>query len=259
MRKWLIVSLSVTLLLGACSVQQESVQTQNSNYVEQSLKTADANEETNDVSQFEQFPLVSVIDGDTIKIKYNGSDESVRLLLIDTPETKHPTLGKQPYGQEAKEFTKQLLAGQQTVYIEFDVSYRDKYKRLLAYVYTTDGKSVQQQLLKNGLARVAYIYAPNTKHVDWFEQVQKEAKQREVGIWSIDNYVTDRGFDKEVVNEEMNEAPIDDKCTFKGNINTKGEKIYHLPGQQHYEVTKPEVMFCSAEEAERAGFRASLR
>ena len=92
------------------------------------------------------------------------------------------------------------------------------------------------------------------KHVDWFEKF-KIAKQRS-WYMSIDNYVTDRGFDKEVVKEA---SVIDDKCVIKGNINSKGEKIYHVPGQQHYEVTKPEVMFCSAEEAERAGFRASLR
>ena len=167
MRKWHIVWLLFTLLLGACSVQQELVQKQHVDNVEQLVNTTEETVNSNvtlyDVSHFEQFPLVSVIDGDTIKIKYNGSDESVRLLLIDTPETKHPILGPQPYGQEAKEFTTQLLAGQQMVYLEFDVSYRDKYKRLLAYVYTADGENVQEQLLKNGFARVAYIYAPNTK------------------------------------------------------------------------------------------------
>ncbi|RKJ57618.1 nuclease, partial [Butyricicoccus sp. 1XD8-22] len=51
-------------------------------------------------------------DGDTIKINYNGSTELVRFLLVDTPETNHPSLGLQPYGEEAKEFTKQLLENQ---------------------------------------------------------------------------------------------------------------------------------------------------
>lgn len=119
--------------------------------------------EKHDVSKFEEFQLESVIDGDTIRIKYNGSSEKVRFLLVDTPETNHETLGVQPYGPEAKEFTKRLLAGQDSVYLEFDVSYRDKYKRLLAYVYTKDGISVQEQLLKNGLARVAYIYMPQIR------------------------------------------------------------------------------------------------
>jgi len=94
------------------------------------------NAEKHDVSKFEEYELESVIDGDTIRIKYNGSPEKVRFLLVDTPETNHETLGEQPYGPEAKEFTKQLLAGLDTVYLEFDVSYRDKYKRLLAYIYT---------------------------------------------------------------------------------------------------------------------------
>ena len=85
-----------------------------------------------------------------------------------------------------------------TVFIEFDVSYRDKYKRLLAYVYTEEGISVREQLLKNGLARVAYIYDPNTKHVDWFKSIQKTAQKSAIGIWSVENYVTNRGYDKDV-------------------------------------------------------------
>ena len=115
---------------------------------------------------------------------------------MDTPETNHETLGVQPYGPEAKQFVKQLLENEKTVFIEFDVSYRDKYKRLLAYVYTEDG--IQEQLLKNRLARVAYIYDPNTKHVEWFKSIQKTAQKSAVGIWTVENYVTNRGYDKDV-------------------------------------------------------------
>ena len=81
--------------------------------------------------------------------------------------------------------------------IEFDVGERvDKYGRLLAYVYI-DGKSVQEQLLKEGLARVAYVYPPNTRYLSEFEEAQEEAKEKGIGIWSIENYVTDRGFNSE--------------------------------------------------------------
>ncbi|MER2261130.1 MAG: thermonuclease family protein [Psychrobacillus sp.] len=273
MKKWIMYMLSLAVLLGACSIDQLVVE-EETLITEQEAEEAPQKElsevksNTHDVSKFEEFPLVSVIDGDTIKIKYNGANENVRFLLIDTPETNHPELGVQPFGLEAKDFTKQLLKGHETVFLEFDVSYRDKYNRLLAYIYTPDGKSVQEELLKAGLARVAYIYAPNTRHVDWFESVQKKAQQQAIGIWSVENYVTNRGYDKDAMEEgkEIKKTPTEEKtksdntdCTIKGNINSKGDKIYHLPGQQYYEMTVAEEMFCSKDEAEAAGFRATKR
>ena len=232
--------------------------------VSSTIETADKH----DVSKFEEYALQEVIDGDTIRVKYNGSSEKVRFLLVDTPETNHETLGEQPYGPEAKAFVKQLLADQDTVYLEFDVSNRDKYDRLLAYIYTKDGINVQEQLLKNGLARVAYIYEPNTKHVDWFKDIQETAQKSHIGIWSVENYVTNRGYDKEAYNAAIkdgndvsstnnDESRIindTDDCVIKGNINSKGNKIYHMPGQKDYDNTVAEEMFCTKEEAEQAGF-----
>ncbi|GIN22704.1 thermonuclease family protein [Siminovitchia fordii] len=137
--------------------------------------------------------LVKAIDGDTIKVRYNGKEQNVRYLLIDTPETNHPRLGKQPFGEEAKELNTQLVnSGDLT--LEFDIGERvDKYGRLLAYVYV-DGKSVQEILLEEGLARVAYVYPPNTRHLTPYEEAQKRAKEKGIGIWSIENYATDSGF-----------------------------------------------------------------
>ncbi|MER2008392.1 MAG: thermonuclease family protein [Psychrobacillus sp.] len=265
MKKWIMYILSLTILLGACSSIDQLVMEDKNPITEQEKAEKAPQKEfseatsstTHDVSKLEEFPLVSVIDGDTIKIKYNGANENVRFLLIDTPETNHPKLGEQPFGQDAKDFTKQLLKGQDTVFLEFDVSYRDKYNRLLAYIYTSDGKSLQEELLKQGLARVAYIYAPNTKHVDWFEAIQEKAQQQAIGIWSVENYVTSNGYDKDAIEEKKPHGVTD--CTIKGNINSKGEKIYHVPGQQYYEMTVAEEMFCSKEEAEAAGFRATQR
>ena len=121
---------------------------------------------------------------------------NVRYLLIDTPETNHPRLGKQPFGDEAKERNRQLVnSGALT--LEFDVGERiDKYDRLLAYVYV-DGKSVQKTLLAEGLARVAYVYPPNTRHLTPFEEAQEEAKKKGLGIWSVENYATDSGFNSD--------------------------------------------------------------
>lgn len=151
MKQIFITLLFSVLLLSACAEENVSDGAENID-IESLVSSTIANAEKYDVNKFEEYELQEVIDGDTIRIKYNGSSEKVRFLLVDTPETNHETLGEQPYGPEAKEFVKQLLAGQDTVYLEFDVSYRDKYKRLLAYIYTKEGISVQEQLLKNGLA-----------------------------------------------------------------------------------------------------------
>lgn len=150
--------------------------------------------------------LVKTVDGDTIKIKYDGKEVNVRYLLIDTPETNHPRLGKQPFGQNAKDRNRELVNSGELA-IEFDIGERyDKYGRLLAYVYV-NGVSVQQKLVEEGLARVAYVYPPNTRHLTPFEETQKIAQQKKVGIWSIEDYATSSGFDEEAFNKAKQSSP----------------------------------------------------
>ncbi len=183
-----------------------------------------------------------VVDGDTLDVKLeDGTVERIRLLLIDTPETKHPTIGVEPYGPEASAFTSQLEG--ERVELELDAAERDRYGRLLAYVWH-DGEMFNEKLLEEGLARVA-VYPPNTKYVDEFRAIEDEAKNQETGIWSEENYQS----------EEVNNEPSED-CTIKGNINSRGDRIYHIENSSYYAQTIPEEWFCSIEEAEEAGFRA---
>ncbi|WP_404407654.1 thermonuclease family protein [Jeotgalibacillus malaysiensis] len=152
--------------------------------------------------------LVRTVDGDTAVVNYDGKEHSVRYLLIDTPETKHPQLGKQPFGQEASDRNKQLINSGQ-LSIEFDVGERvDRYDRLLAYVYV-DGVSVQETLVREGLARVAYVYPPNTRHLDSLKAAEDEAKAAGRGIWSVENYAQEDGFDSSVV-EAPSEEPAEE-------------------------------------------------
>lgn len=202
--------------------------------------------------------VISVIDGDTIKIRYEGKEETVRYLLIDTPETNHPSLGEQPLGKEATKENKKIIESGD-VSIEFDVGGRfDDYGRLLAYIYV-DGESVQEHMLKSGLARVAYVYPPNTRYVDEFEAAEKQAKEAGTGIWEFENYSTGRGFNSDAygTSKKPEEQQKDGKCDIKGNINRNGNKIYHMPGSGSYGQTDPEEWFCSEEEARGAGFRSA--
>ncbi len=111
----------------------------------------------------EKATVNRVVDGDTIEINYNGSIEDVRLLLVDTPETVHPSKPVQPFGPEASNFAKEKLEQVETVYIEFDGPKHDHYDRLLGYIWD-DGKNFNKQLLRKGLARYAYVYDPSYTH-----------------------------------------------------------------------------------------------
>ncbi|MTD30432.1 thermonuclease family protein [Planomicrobium sp. YIM 101495] len=212
-------------------------------------------ETTVEEKELQEVEVLSVIDGDTIRIDYEGESTTVRYLLIDTPETNHPSLGEQPLGKEATETNRELLASG-TVSIEFDEGGRfDDYDRLLAYIYV-DGESVQEQLLEQGLARVAYVFEPNTRYEDEFKDAEQRARDESLGVWQYDGYATDRGFRADAYGGATAESEeADGDCAIKGNINRNGDKIYHLPSDSSYAQTNPEEWFCTEQEAQDAGFR----
>jgi micrococcal nuclease len=131
--------------------------------------------------------VTRVVDGDTFKAKVNGKEGSIRLIGVDTPETVHPNKPVQPYGPEASAYTKKRLDGQ-TVTLEFDVQQRDKYGRLLAYVWLGNAKNpkaemLNQTLVKEGYAQVA-TFPPNVKYTDSFVKLQKQARDAKKGLWA---------------------------------------------------------------------------
>ncbi|PWZ59468.1 alpha/beta hydrolase, partial [Staphylococcus pseudintermedius] len=126
--------------------------------------------------------------------------ETFRFLLIDTPETKHPRLGKQPFGQEASDRTAKLLKNANKIEVEFDVGRKqDKYHRYLAYIYV-DGKMVNNILVKEGLAKVDYVYPPNTRYLSQLEKSQKAAKKAKLGIWSLNSAFEDEISENDTAN-----------------------------------------------------------
>lgn len=129
-----------------------------------------------------------VVDGDTIQVVYKGKQETVRMILIDTPETKDPKKCIQLYGPEATAYTKKyLLDTSKKVHIELDKETRDQYGRLLAYVYVND-TMFNELLLQSGLARIA-VYEPNTKYLKKMQATETKAKTDKKGIWSNQNAI----------------------------------------------------------------------
>ena len=129
----------------------------------------------------ESAPVVSVVDGDTIWVELNGEREKIRYIGIDAPETNHPIKGVQEYGAEAKAANRSLLEGK-AARLEFDVQRRDKYGRLLAYVYLEDGTFVNAWLVEHGFAQVMTV-PPNVKHQEVFLKLQREAREAARGLW----------------------------------------------------------------------------
>lgn len=132
-----------------------------------------------------QVQVVRVIDGDTIQVCcIAGRRERVRYIGIDTPETKHPTKGVEYFGEEAAEANRKLVDGK-TVRLEFDVQQRDRYGRILAYVYLEDGTFVNAWLVEHGFAQVMTV-PPNVTHQELFLKLQREARDARRGLWDQD-------------------------------------------------------------------------
>jgi micrococcal nuclease len=129
------------------------------------------------------YLVTRIIDGDTVEILYNSEKEKVRLIGIDTPETVKPDTPVEPFGKEASDFTKSTLLDKY-VSLEFDEQERDRYGRLLAYLYI-EGEMFNEILLEEGLAHVS-TFPPNTKYVDTFIETESTAKNNKVGMW--ENY-----------------------------------------------------------------------
>lgn len=119
-----------------------------------------------------------VVDGDTIILDGN---ERVRLIGVDTPETKHPNKPVQYFGKEAYEFTKRMVEGKK-VRLEYDWQRKDKYGRTLAYVFLEDGTFLNAEIIKQGYG-FAYTRYP-FKYLEEFRKYEKEAREKQRGLWA---------------------------------------------------------------------------
>ena len=129
--------------------------------------------------------VVSVTDGDTIRVRLaNGTVEKVRLTGIDTPETRDPRRPVECFGEAASAHTKELLPIGTAVRLERDVELRDRYQRLLSYVWrVSDALFVNAALVRDGFA-APYRYPPNVKYADEFSLLGRQAREAGVGLWS---------------------------------------------------------------------------
>lgn len=130
--------------------------------------------------------VVRIVDGDTIVVLINGVQEKIRLIGVDTPEIFDPRGSAQCFGEEARAFTKSLLENK-AIRLEADVSQddRDKYGRLLRYVFLKDGTFVNSKIITQGYGH-EYTYRRPYKHQAEFKNAELSARTAKKGLWAPD-------------------------------------------------------------------------
>jgi len=128
--------------------------------------------------------IVNIVDGDTVDINTNNITKRVRLIGINTPETKHPTKKTECYSKEANDYMEKLLPKGTKVNIVYDKKTTDKYGRVLAYIYVNSNNMfVNLNLVSNGYAKTMK-FKPNILHAYEFEIAQTKAKTNQIGLWN---------------------------------------------------------------------------
>ena len=124
--------------------------------------------------------VVKVVDGDTIHVRLGTRLEKVRYIGVNTPEVHHPRVAEQPGGREAWDVNRRLVADRQ-VRLELDVQERDRYGRLLAYVWVGP-TMINAELVGRGYAQVMTV-PPNVRYQELFLRLQRGARESGRGLW----------------------------------------------------------------------------
>ena len=192
----------------------------------------------------ELYTVASVVDGDTAKLIINGKTETLRIIGLDTPETKDPRKPVQCFGREATAKAKDLLEGKK-VRIESDSTQgeRDKYERLLLYIILPDGRNFSKVMIEDGYA-FEYTYNKPYKYQSEFKQAQATARDQNRGLWSPN---TCNGESKSattttpvpVVTKPKTETPTPSSPaqSTEGVVKKSKTGKCHAPGTQYYDQT----------------------
>jgi micrococcal nuclease len=227
--------------------------------------------------------VVGVVDGDTIKVRINGVKTTVRIIGIDTPELHKPGFAQACFAQPAAS-RMQSLVQSKPVRLQADPTQEnvDRYGRLLRHVLLPDDRSVAGMLIREGFGR-EYTYDAPYAGQSAYRAAQVAAKAAGAGLWTecggfptavplppkttaapapqTSKVPLTRDAPPPWTSEQAPPEQQSSACDIKGNINGKGEKIYHTRGSRSYAATKiteskGERWFCSTAEAEAAGWRA---
>jgi len=280
-KKWIatIVTLLLTLWVASISVEpsqrqvtdvqkQTAKETQPSQASQQVEEKTEAVAITPEIKQgSELYQVISVVDGDTIKVDINGSTETLRLIGMDTPETVDPRKVVQCFGEEASKKAKETLTGKK-VRLEADPTQGelDKYQRLLRYVFLEDGTLYNKWMIQEGYAH-EYTYQNNPyKYQTDFKEAERTAREGKKGLWSDDTCKGDTLQPAATAAGTLivGSALVDDSSTAPSTTPSAPVKksktgICHAPGTTYYAKTTNFTPFVTVNECLNNGGRLPKR
>ena len=210
----------------------------------------------------------SISDGDTLRVTLGEVSTRVRLLNIDTPETRHPSKPVECMGPEATAALKSMISPGDTVVLRYDRRLHDRYDRLLAGVYA-DGVLVNAEMARLGYGEPA-VFDGNDRFLPEVEAAWEQARANGVGRFSGECGTAAEPIPEAAPAPAPEAAPASgdagpvsgadsvcpDSHPVKANDNSG---IYHMPGQQHYGKTNARHCYASASAAQAGGYRAARR
>ncbi len=127
----------------------------------------------------------TIVDGDTLHLRtHSDTGSKIRLIGINTPELGHRGEASEPYGLQAWQAVRQILADHKKVGLYYDRERTDRYKRTLAYIVLADGQSIEQQLLRQGLA-ISIVVPPNDSNLSCYRALEAQARRAKKGLWQL--------------------------------------------------------------------------
>ncbi len=254
-KKGIFIFLWCIMLFCGCQIAAEQLEQGLSQQTESVSQTED----------IEKAEVADVVDGDTIKVYLDGEKYTIRMIGMDTPESVHPDQSKNTiYGQKASEYAKEIFQEGQTVYLSKDVSDKDKYDRLLRYIWlempedVNDEKEIRQKMynakvILDGYAN-AYQYAPDDTLYSLFLSFETEAANEKRGLWA-ENGLNQENIQKAEQQQQKLDA-IEGEYAFIGNRNTK--KL-HSPLCSNLPKEENRVYFQYMQDAIDQGYVADKR
>lgn len=213
------------------------------------------------------YRVTQVVDGDTLKVDLNGTTETLRLIGIDTPETVDPRKPVQCFGEEASKKAKEILTDKK-VALEADPTQgeRDKYNRLLRYVYLEDGTFFNKQMIENGYVH-EYTYQSNPyKYQTEFKDAEKSAREGKKGLWGDD---TCKGDTTQAAittaaaltagSGLVNESSSTPVATISAPVKKSTTGICHASGTTYYAKTKNFTPYNTLDDCLNSGGRLPKR
>ncbi len=192
--------------------------------------------------------VLRVVDGDTLQIRIGGRTEKVRLIGVDTPESVDPRRPVQPFGKEAAEFTRRLAGGKGvTMRGEPGAPGRDRYNRLLRYVYLPDGTLLNAEIIRQGYGH-AYVRQPFSR-LEEFRTYERQAREKGLGLWARGS----PGARPAAAQRTVSQPPPAARPLFVGSLRGR---VYHRPGCERAGKIGPanRITFIGSREARTAGY-----